>query len=62
MRAVLENSVITLSTADVSKTFKQVNIHKAAGQMDYQGVFCEHALTNWQVSSLTFSISPCPSL
>ena len=29
--AVPEDGVITLSTADVSKTFKQVNIHKAAG-------------------------------
>ena len=26
-----EDSVIMLSTADVSKTFKQVNIHKAVG-------------------------------
>ena len=33
MRAptVLDNCVITLSIADVNKTFKQVNIHKAAG-------------------------------
>ena len=29
--AVLDECVITLSIADVSKTFKQVNIHKAAG-------------------------------
>ena len=29
--AVLDDYVITLSVADVSKTFKQVNIHKAAG-------------------------------
>ena len=29
--AVLEDCVITLSAADVSKNFKQVNIHKAAG-------------------------------
>ena len=29
--AVLDNSVITLSVADVNKIFKQVNIHKAAG-------------------------------
>ena len=28
---VLDDCVITLSAADVSKTFKQVNIHKAAG-------------------------------
>ena len=29
--AVLEDCVVTLSAADVSKTFKQVYIHKAAG-------------------------------
>ena len=29
--AVLEDCVITLSAADVSKTFRQVNIHKATG-------------------------------
>ena len=29
--AVLEDCVITLSSADVSKTFRHVNIHKAAG-------------------------------
>ena len=30
-RADLDDHVIKLSVADVSKTFKQVNIHKAAG-------------------------------
>ena len=29
--AVMDDSVETLSVADVSKTYKQVNIHKAAG-------------------------------
>jgi hypothetical protein len=29
--AVLDDCVITLSAADMSKTFKQINIHKAAG-------------------------------
>jgi hypothetical protein len=29
--AVLDDCVISLSIADVSKTFKQVNINKAAG-------------------------------
>ena len=29
--AVPDNCVITISVADVSKTFKHVNIHKAAG-------------------------------
>ena len=53
--AVPDDCLITLSVADVSKTFKQVNIHKAVGQTDYQDMYSEHALTNWQVSSLTFS-------
>jgi hypothetical protein len=35
--AVLEDCVITLSLADVSKTFKQVNIHKAAGPDELPG-------------------------
>ena len=60
--AVLDDYVITLSTADVSKTFKQVNIYKAAGQTDYQDVYSEHALTNWHVLSLKCSTSPCLSL
>ena len=54
--AVLDNCVITLSIADVSKTFKQVT--RPQGQTDYQDVYSEHAQTNWQVSSLTFSFSP----
>jgi hypothetical protein len=32
MRAVPDDCVITLSVADAGKTFKQVNIHKAAGR------------------------------
>ena len=35
------NCVITLSVADVSKTYQ--------GQTDYQDVYSEHVLTNWQV-------------
>jgi hypothetical protein len=42
--AVPDDCVITLSAADVSKTFKQVNI-----QTDYQDMYSKHALTNWQV-------------
>ena len=38
--AVLDYCVITLSTADVRKTFKQVNIHKATGP----GGFPAHVL------------------
>ena len=59
--AVPDDCVITLSIADVSKTFKQVNIHKATAPDGlperYQNVtsWSEHALTNWQVSTLTFS-------
>ena len=40
------------------KILKKVNIHKAAGPDGYQDVYSEHALTNWQVSSLTFSTCP----
>jgi hypothetical protein len=46
--AVPDDCVIMLSVADERKTFKQVNIHKAAGP-DYQDVYSEHALTNWEV-------------
>ena len=35
--AVPKDCVITLSTADVSKTFRQVNIHKAAGPAGLPG-------------------------
>ena len=47
MRAsgVPDDCVITLSVADVSKTFKQVNIHKAAGQTEYQDVCSGHVPT-----------------
>jgi hypothetical protein len=38
--AVLDEYVITLSLADVNKTFKQVNIHKAAGPDGLPG--CVH--------------------
>jgi hypothetical protein len=56
--AIPDDCVIMLPVADVSKTFKQVNIHKAVGQTDYQDVYSKHVRTNWQVSSLTFSTSP----
>jgi hypothetical protein len=54
--AVPDNCVITLSAADVSK----VNIHKAAGP-DVSPVHVLEACAD-QVSSLTFSTSPCLSL
>ena len=40
--AVTEDYVIKLSVANVSKTFRQVNIHKAAEP----DVYCKHTLTN----------------
>ena len=44
-QAVPDDSVITLSIADVSKIFKQVNIHKAAGPDGLRGcVFCNVGL------------------
>jgi hypothetical protein len=55
---VRNNYVITLSEADVIKTFKQVNIHKVQGQTNYQNGYSEYALTSRQVSSLTFLTSP----
>jgi hypothetical protein len=34
-------------------------LYKPIGkQTDYQDLYTDHALTNWQVSSLTFSTSP----
>ena len=52
--AVVDDCEITV--ADVSKTFKQVNIHKAAGPDELPGrVLRACAVTNWKVSSLTFS-------
>ena len=60
MRA--DDCVITLSAADVSKTLKEVNIHKAPGPDGLPGRVLQHALTNWQVSSLTFSTCPCLSV
>ena len=40
--AVPEDCVITLSAADVSKTFKQINIHKAAGPDGLPGEYAIH--------------------
>jgi hypothetical protein len=51
--AVPDDCVITLYVADVSKTFKQVNIHKTAVPDGFPG----RVLIKWQVSSLTFSMS-----
>ena len=51
--AVPDDCLNTLSVANVSKTFKQVNI-----QTDYQDVNSKHVLTKWQVPSWTFSTCP----
>ena len=56
--AVPDDCVITVSETDVSKTFKQVNYTRLRGQTDYQDMCSGHVLTNWQVSSLTFSTCP----
>ena len=57
--AVPDNCVITLSVADVSKTFKnRSTFTRLQDQTDYQDVYSEHLLNNWQVSSLTFSTFP----
>ena len=58
MRAstVPDEYVITLSIADARKIIKTGQ--HSQGQTDYQAVYSEHALTKWQVSSLTFSTCP----
>ena len=60
--AVLEDCVIMLSVADVSKTLNRSTFTRPQGQTDYQDVCSEHALDNWQVSSLTFSTFLCLNL
>ena len=64
--AVPEDRVITLSKADVSKTFKQVNIHKAAGPDGLPGCVlraCADQLASVFTDifnlSLSESIIPC---
>jgi hypothetical protein len=52
--AVSDDCVIMLSVADVSKTFKQVKIHKAAGLDGLPGC----VLQTCTVSSLIFSTCP----
>ena len=59
--AVLEVCIINLSAADV-RPLNWSTFTSPQSQTDYQDVYCEHMLTNWQVSKLTFSTSPCPSL
>ena len=44
--AVPEDCMITLSAADVSKTFRRSTFTRPQGQTDYQDMYCEHALTN----------------
>jgi hypothetical protein len=52
--AVPDDCVITLSVADVSKTFKQVNIHKAADGLPGRVLrACADQLANLQVSILS---------
>ena len=46
--AVPEDCVITLSTANVRKTFKQVNIHKAAGPDGLPGRELRACADQWQ--------------
>jgi hypothetical protein len=60
--AVPDDCVITLSSADLSKTFKQVNIHKAVGPDGLQGRVLQACAD--QLASVFTDIStfPCPSL
>ena len=56
--AVPDDSGITLSVADVSKIFKQVNIHKAAGPDGLQGCVLAGGFTNLFNMSLIESALP----
>ena len=63
MRAstVPDDCVITLSAADVSKTFNRSTFTRSQGQTDYQDVYSENVLANWQVYfnlSLSESVIP----
>ena len=65
--AAKDDCVKSLSIADARKTFKQplgqmALFTKPLGQMNYQDVYSELVLTNWKVSSLNFSTSPCLGL
>ena len=58
--AVPEGCVITLSAADVSKTFRQVNIHKAAGPDGLHGPVlraCTAQLASVFTDIFNFSLS-----
>ena len=56
--AVPDDCVITLSVAGVSETFlNSLTFTRPQSQTDYQDAYSEHARTNCQVSSLTFSTS-----
>jgi hypothetical protein len=57
--AVPDDCVITLSVANVTKTLNRSTYTRLRDQTDYQDVRSEPVLTNWQVSSLTFSTCPC---
>ena len=56
--AVPDDCVITLSVADVNKTFKQVNIHKAAGPDGLPGRVLRACADQLADVSLTFSTFP----
>jgi 23S rRNA pseudoU1915 N3-methylase RlmH len=51
----------TSVTGFINKSIEEFTT-SVTGQTGYQDVYCEHALTNWQMSSLTFSTCPCLSL
>ena len=60
-QAVLDDCVITLAVANV-RPLNRSAFTRPQGHTDYQNVYSKHALTNWQVSSLTFSTCPWLSL
>ena len=60
--AVLDDCVTMLSVADVSKTFKQVNIHKAAGPDGLTGRVlkaCAYQLATVLIDIFNLSLTEC---
>ena len=56
------NDIFTVQAHEVRHTLRAVNPRKAAGPDGVTGrVRGETALTNWLMSSLIYSTSPCPS-
>jgi hypothetical protein len=60
--AIPEDCAITLCSRCEEELLNKSTFTRPQGQMDYQDMYGEHALTNWQVSSLSCLTSPFLSL